>query len=102
MWKDSLNQQDGGFARRGTQDHEQSAIGTPIIWEGREQEDSEYVWWRGEIGTIKCTSIDTKLKVIQQFKKEKDKKVKTHKRVFSRVIAKQYLKDIKTNTLNYV
>lgn len=42
------------------------------------------------------------LKVIQQFKKEKEKKVKTHKRVFSRVIAKQYLRDIKTNTLKYV
>ena len=42
------------------------------------------------------------LKFIQQFKKEKEKKVKTHKRVFSRVIAKQYLRDIHTNTLKYV
>lgn len=42
------------------------------------------------------------LRVIQQFKKEKEKKVKTHKRVFSRVIAKQYLRDIKNNTMNYV
>ena len=42
------------------------------------------------------------LKFIQQFKKEKEKKVKTHKRVFSRVIAKQYLRDINTNTLKYV
>ena len=42
------------------------------------------------------------LKFIQQLKKEKEKKVKTHKRVFSRVIAKQYLRDINTNTLKYV
>ncbi len=42
------------------------------------------------------------LKLIQQFKKEKEKKVKTHKRLFSRVIAKQYLRDIKTNTLKHV
>jgi hypothetical protein len=42
------------------------------------------------------------LEVINNFKKEKEKKIKTHKRVFSRVIAKQYLRDIKKNTLIYV
>jgi hypothetical protein len=42
------------------------------------------------------------MKVLEAFKKEKDKKIKTHKRVFSRVIAKQYLRDIKKNTINYV
>lgn len=35
------------------------------------------------------------MKVLEAFKKEKDKRIKTHKRVFSRVIAKQYLRDIK-------
>ena len=42
------------------------------------------------------------MKVLEAFKKEKDKNIKTHKRVFSRVIAKQYLRDIKKNTINYV
>ena len=42
------------------------------------------------------------LKNIQNFKKDKDKKVKTHKKVFARVIAKQFLRDIKGNTLSYV
>lgn len=43
-----------------------------------------------------------KLKNIQNFKKDKEKKVKTHKKVFSRVIAKQFLRDIKGNTLAFV
>lgn len=42
------------------------------------------------------------LKNIQGFKKEKEKKVKTHKKVFARVLAKQFLKDIKQNTLSFV
>lgn len=42
------------------------------------------------------------LKNIQGFKKEKQKKVKTHKKVFARVLAKQFLKDIKQNTLSFV
>jgi len=42
------------------------------------------------------------LKNIQNFKKDKDKKVKTHKKVFARVISKQFLRDIKGNTLSYV
>ena len=42
------------------------------------------------------------MKRIEEFRKEKDKKIKTHRRVFSRVIAKQFLRDIKPNTMNYV
>ena len=42
------------------------------------------------------------MKKIEEFRKEKDKKIKTHRRVFSRVMAKQYLKDLKHNTMNYV
>lgn len=44
----------------------------------------------------------SQLKNIQLFKKEKEKKVKTHKKVFARVIAKQFLRDIKNNTIAYV
>ena len=43
-----------------------------------------------------------KLKNIQNFKKDKEKKGKTHKKVFARVISKQFLRDIKGNTLSYV
>jgi hypothetical protein len=42
------------------------------------------------------------MKKIEAFKKEKDKKIKTHRRLFSRVLAKNFLKNIKTNTLNIV
>lgn len=38
-------------------------------------------------------------KKIEQYKKEKEKKVKTHKRLFSRVLAKDYLKLISANAL---
>lgn len=43
-----------------------------------------------------------KMRVLENFKKEKESKVKTHRRIFSRVIAKQYLRNIKNNTMNYV
>ena len=42
------------------------------------------------------------MKMLDQYRKEKDKKIKIHRRVFSRVIAKQFLRDIKINTMNYV
>jgi hypothetical protein len=42
------------------------------------------------------------MKMIEQFKKDKDRKIKTHRRVFSRVIAKQFLRDLKQNTINFV
>ena len=42
------------------------------------------------------------MKKLDQFRKEKDRKIKTHRRVFSRVIAKKYLGDLKRNTMNYV
>lgn len=42
------------------------------------------------------------MKKLDQLRKEKDRKIKTHRRVFSRVIAKKYLVDLKRNTMNYV
>jgi hypothetical protein len=42
------------------------------------------------------------MKMLDQYRKEKDKKIKIHRRVFSRVIAKQFLRDIRINTMNYV
>lgn len=42
------------------------------------------------------------MKMLDQYRKEKDKKIKIHRRVFSRVIAKQFLRDIKVNTMNFV
>ena len=42
------------------------------------------------------------MKKIEEYRKEKDKKIRTHKRVFSRVIAKQFLRDIKQNSMNFV
>ncbi len=36
------------------------------------------------------------------FRKEKDKKVKTHKRIFSRVLAKDFLKNINQSAINIV
>lgn len=38
-------------------------------------------------------------KNIEKYKKEKDKKIKTHKRIFSRVLAKDFLKRLEQNTL---
>jgi Lhr-like helicase len=44
----------------------------------------------------------SKAKKIDKFRKEKDKQIKTHKRLFSRVLAKEFLKNIKHNTLEIV
>ena len=42
------------------------------------------------------------MKRIEDFRKEKDRKIKTHRRVFSRVMAKQYFSHLRQNTMNYV
>lgn len=42
------------------------------------------------------------MKLLDQYRKDKDKKIKIHRRVFSRVIAKQFLRDLKPNTMNFV
>ena len=47
-------------------------------------------------------NVFSQMKRIEEFRKEKDKKIKTHRRVFSRVIAKRFLRDLKPNTMNYV
>ena len=40
--------------------------------------------------------------MLEQYRKEKDKKIKIHRRVFSRVIAKQFLRDLKPNTMKFI
>lgn len=39
---------------------------------------------------------------MEGFKKQKQKKIQSHQRLFSRVIGKNYLKDLRKNTINYV
>ena len=41
-------------------------------------------------------------KRLENYRKERQKKVHTHQRIFSRVLAKNYLQSIKSNALNYV
>lgn len=39
---------------------------------------------------------------MENYRKERQKKVHTHQRIFSRVLAKNYLRDLGSNTVSYV